>query len=155
MTGWLDERACLLACRFGELSQQSVMPHVWQVRRWTQYEPIFTHSSHSRRCGCLIDAIASMWVQRDIHIYSCSIWCTLPAANTPDEQCETRIAFAANLRSEKCYNCVTTPRGLIEILGLEQVRQNDSKNSQTQNVTRSWLRSDDGKAIPQQERQTP
>src|SRR5207237_9703752 len=56
------------ACRFGELSQQSVAPHVWQVRRCTQYAPIFTHSSHSRRCGCLIDAVALMWAQEGIHV---------------------------------------------------------------------------------------
>jgi len=50
--------ACLLAWRFGELSQQRVVPHSWQVRKWTHPEPIFTHSSHSRRLACLTVVIA-------------------------------------------------------------------------------------------------
>jgi len=33
ITGWPLARACLLAWRFGELSQQSVAPHSWHVRR--------------------------------------------------------------------------------------------------------------------------
>ena len=40
-------RACLLAWRFGDESQQSVTPQVWQVRRCTHAAPILTHSSHS------------------------------------------------------------------------------------------------------------
>src|SRR5258707_1083347 len=45
-------RACLLACWFGDESQQSVTPHFWHVRRCSQRSPIFTHSSHSRFVGC-------------------------------------------------------------------------------------------------------
>jgi len=37
----------LVAWRLRELSQHKVTPHVWQVRRCTQFDPIFTHSSHS------------------------------------------------------------------------------------------------------------
>jgi hypothetical protein len=60
MTGCPVACACLVAWRFEELSQQWVRPHSWQVRRWTQSLPIFTHSSHSYRSGCLIVAIAPM-----------------------------------------------------------------------------------------------
>src|SRR5262249_29158209 len=52
--------ACLVAWRFGELSQQSVPPHVWQVRRCTHVPPIFTHSSQTRFFACLTDVTASM-----------------------------------------------------------------------------------------------
>jgi hypothetical protein len=34
----------LLGCRLGELSQQRVPPHSWQVRKCTHSEPIFTLS---------------------------------------------------------------------------------------------------------------
>src|ERR1051325_3594717 len=60
MTGWPLPRACLLACWLGELSQQRVPPHCWQVRMCTQRAPIFTHSSHSWRFGCLTSSIDSM-----------------------------------------------------------------------------------------------
>src|SRR5688572_18705873 len=58
MTGCLLAAACFDACRLGELSQHSVVPHSWQVRRWTHDAPILTHSSHSRRRGCLISVMA-------------------------------------------------------------------------------------------------
>src|SRR4051812_42312560 len=60
MTGWLVERACLVACRFGDESQQSVAPHAWHVRRCTQDAPIFTHASHSRRPGRFTSSTAAM-----------------------------------------------------------------------------------------------
>lgn len=63
MTGCPIARACLLACWLGELSQQSVTPHSWHVRKWTQVALILTHSSHSRRFGCLIELTASMCEQ--------------------------------------------------------------------------------------------
>ena len=47
MTGWLVARACRVACLFGELSQHSVTPQVWHVRKCTHRAWIFTHSSHS------------------------------------------------------------------------------------------------------------
>ena len=37
--------ACLLACLFGEESQQPILPHVWHMRRCIQSLPIFRHSS--------------------------------------------------------------------------------------------------------------
>ena len=52
-------RACLLAWRFGDESQQRVPPQVWQVRRWTHSLPIFTHSSHSRRFAFLTSVTLS------------------------------------------------------------------------------------------------
>ena len=68
--GWADAitgcplvRECLLACWLGELSQQSVAPQFWHVRRWTHRPPIFTHSAHSRRAGCLIVVTAERWAQ--------------------------------------------------------------------------------------------
>ena len=53
--------ACLLACRLGDESQHRVVPHVWQVRRWTHVEPIFTHSAHSRFFAVFTSSIASIW----------------------------------------------------------------------------------------------
>src|SRR5687767_13048841 len=61
MTGWPLICACLVACRFGELSQHSVDPHAWQVRRWTHSDPIFTHSSHSGCFACLTSTTAARW----------------------------------------------------------------------------------------------
>src|ERR1700730_13625828 len=63
MTGWPVAWACFLAWRFAESSQHGVVPHSWQVRRWTHVAPVFRHSAHSRRFGCLTDAIASMCAQ--------------------------------------------------------------------------------------------
>src|SRR5207247_1661408 len=62
MTGCLLARACLVACLFGESSQQRVPPHSWHVRKWTHSAPILTHSSHSRRFGCLTVATARICV---------------------------------------------------------------------------------------------
>src|SRR5438132_6659997 len=36
------------------------MPHVWHVRRWSHDAPILTHSSHSRRRGCLTSSMAEI-----------------------------------------------------------------------------------------------
>ncbi len=63
MTGWPVARACFVAWRFGESSQHSVVPHSWQVRRWIQVAPVFTHSAHSRRFGCLTAVILSICEQ--------------------------------------------------------------------------------------------
>ena len=62
MTGCALARACFVACRLGELSQHSVAPHSWHVRRCTHRAPTFTHSSHCRRTGCRISVMASMCV---------------------------------------------------------------------------------------------
>lgn len=57
MTGWPLARACLVAWRFGELSQHKVMPHSWQVRKCIQGEPIFIQASQARSVGSLIVVI--------------------------------------------------------------------------------------------------
>src|SRR5690349_1020248 len=49
-------------CRFGELSQQRVVPHSWHVRRCTQRDPIFTHSSHSYFSACRTVVTAFRWL---------------------------------------------------------------------------------------------
>ena len=43
--GWPTSRACRLACRFGEESQQPICPHVMHMRRCTQMLPVFRHSA--------------------------------------------------------------------------------------------------------------
>src|SRR5215211_9263481 len=43
--GWPAAAACLLACWFGEESQQPMAPHVWHSRRWTQRSPVLRHSA--------------------------------------------------------------------------------------------------------------
>src|SRR4051812_47438475 len=63
MTGCLVAWACLVAWRLGELSQQSVDPHCWQVRRCSHREWTFTHSSHSRRFAWSTLVVAAMWGQ--------------------------------------------------------------------------------------------
>src|SRR3954470_5925637 len=45
MSGWLVLWKCLVACRFGESSQQLTTPQVRHVLRWTHQLPIFMHSS--------------------------------------------------------------------------------------------------------------
>jgi sigma-B regulation protein RsbU (phosphoserine phosphatase) len=72
MTGWLVASACLLAWRFGEESQQRVPPQVWQVRRCSQRELIFTHSSHSRLCGVFSSSRAAKWAQGMTAMISCA-----------------------------------------------------------------------------------
>ena len=44
-------RACLVSCRFGELSQQCVPPHSRQVRRWTHSPPTRTRRIRSTSPG--------------------------------------------------------------------------------------------------------
>src|SRR5437867_5615093 len=63
MTGCLLARACFVACLFGESSQQWVPPHSWHVRKWTHSAPVLTHSSHSRRFGCLTVVTERIWEQ--------------------------------------------------------------------------------------------
>src|SRR5439155_19635710 len=63
MTGCPLARACLLACRLGDESQQSVAPQLWHVRRCTHREPVFTHSSHSCCFACFTVLMLSIWVQ--------------------------------------------------------------------------------------------
>jgi hypothetical protein len=63
MTGCPVDLACLVAWRLGELSQQSVTPQVWQVRRWTHPALTFTHSWHSRRAGVLTSVMLLRWLQ--------------------------------------------------------------------------------------------
>ena len=42
---------CLVACRFGDESQQPTCPQVRQRRRWTHSPPIFKQSSHPSALG--------------------------------------------------------------------------------------------------------
>jgi hypothetical protein len=44
----------------GELSQQSVEPQCWHVRRCTHRAPILTHSSHAWRAAVRTVVTASM-----------------------------------------------------------------------------------------------
>src|SRR5437763_10902257 len=60
MTGCDVALVCLVACLFGELSQQCVPPHSWHVRRCTHWPPIFTHSSHTCFFACLTALTASI-----------------------------------------------------------------------------------------------
>src|SRR3954463_10783155 len=46
MSGWLVLWKCLVACRFGESSQQLTTPQVRHILRWTHQLPIFMHSAH-------------------------------------------------------------------------------------------------------------
>src|SRR5437899_11060359 len=46
MIGWWTLWKCLVACLFGELSQQPTCPHVRHRRRCTQLLPMARHSSH-------------------------------------------------------------------------------------------------------------
>ena len=46
MIGWPLSRSCAVAWRFGDESQQPILPHVMHMRRCTQPLPIFRHSSH-------------------------------------------------------------------------------------------------------------
>src|SRR4051812_8071036 len=43
----------------GELSQQPTFPHFWHMRRWTQLDPIFRHSSQPPTPGG--GASTSIW----------------------------------------------------------------------------------------------
>ena len=45
----------------GDESQQSVVSHVWHVRRCTQCAPIFTQASQTRCVACFTVLIAPMW----------------------------------------------------------------------------------------------
>src|SRR5579862_1415378 len=45
MTGWPASPACRRACRFGDSSQQPILPQLMHIRRCTQLLPIFRHSS--------------------------------------------------------------------------------------------------------------
>ena len=51
MIGWRVAWKCLVAWRFGELSQQPTWPQVRHRRRCTQGEPIFRHSSQPSALG--------------------------------------------------------------------------------------------------------
>jgi hypothetical protein len=51
MIGWPVLLKCLVAWRFGELSQQPTWPQVRHSRRWTQAEPVFRHSSQPSALG--------------------------------------------------------------------------------------------------------
>src|SRR6476659_1775990 len=58
ITGCFAALACLLACLFGESSQQCVAPQLWHVRKWTHESPVLMHSSQTRRFGCLTCSIS-------------------------------------------------------------------------------------------------
>jgi hypothetical protein len=45
MIGCADSCACALACRFGDESQQRMVPQVMHMRRCSQPSPVFKHSS--------------------------------------------------------------------------------------------------------------
>jgi hypothetical protein len=61
MTGWSASCPCLLACRFGEESQQPTCPQVRQVRRCTQRSPVLRHSSQPSTDSGGTISIRSMW----------------------------------------------------------------------------------------------
>src|SRR5215212_3259786 len=46
MIGCPVSTKCFVPCLLGEELQQPTWPHVKHNRRWTQSEPIFSHSSH-------------------------------------------------------------------------------------------------------------
>jgi hypothetical protein len=93
MTGCPLACACFVACRLGELSQHKVAPQVWHVRKCIQGEPIFTHSSHCRRFGCVTVVISAMWGQDSLgisyytHIFfrdSCTNWMLINPSPTAE-----------------------------------------------------------------------
>src|SRR5580704_611870 len=51
---------CLVACLFGESSQQPTCPHVRQMRKCTHGLPVFRHSSQPRALGCTF-LMVSRW----------------------------------------------------------------------------------------------
>ena len=64
ISGWPLSRACALACRLGEESQQPTWPHPRQIRRWHHWPPIARHSSHPAiSSGSSVIPIVSRWVQ--------------------------------------------------------------------------------------------
>jgi hypothetical protein len=71
MTGWPLAAACRLACRLGELSQHSVVPHCWQVRKCTHRAFVFMHSSHSCRSANRTLGIAAMCEQDCEDVIAC------------------------------------------------------------------------------------
>ena len=66
--GWSSSAACLRAWRFGDASQQPILPQVMHMRRCTQRLPIFRHSSQPAiDDGSVVTAIRS----RCVHIGCC------------------------------------------------------------------------------------
>ena len=61
MMGWWLAWKCLVACRFGESSQQPTWPQVRQSLRCTHLERVFRHSSQPRALG-VTSWIDSKWV---------------------------------------------------------------------------------------------
>ena len=62
--GWLASRACRLACRLGEESQQPIFAQVMHIRRCSHELPVFRHSSQpSIDAGSSITWIWSRWLQ--------------------------------------------------------------------------------------------
>src|SRR5205823_2979962 len=94
-------RACFEACWLGELSQHSVAPHCWHVRRWTHCAPIFTHSAHSRRLACRTVVIAARWVQL--------------ASGIGDLSCSWRGGDAPKVPA-RCYLIMLSSQGFGECL---------------------------------------
>src|SRR5213082_1438392 len=121
-TGCLVARACFEACWLGELSQHSVAPHCWQVRRCTHCEPILTHSAHSRRLPCRTVVIASRCSQLASAIvslaYSCSTWWTAAIAIDPSPTADA-ARLTLPLRTSPTAN---TPGRLVSRICGERAR---------------------------------
>src|SRR5947207_14162290 len=60
MMGWRLAWKCLVACRFGESSQQPTWPQVRQSRKCTHVERVCKHSSQPRALG-VTSRIESSW----------------------------------------------------------------------------------------------
>src|SRR5260370_13587518 len=62
MTGCWVAWKCLVACWFGESSQQPTWPHVRQIRKCSHSLPLLRHSSQPSALGVTV-WMPAMWVQ--------------------------------------------------------------------------------------------
>src|SRR4051794_2478130 len=64
MSGCAAERACAVACRLGDESQQPTWPHSRQIRRCSHLPPVRRQSSQpATSAGRRVTSIESRWVQ--------------------------------------------------------------------------------------------
>ena len=69
MIGWPASAACLLACRFGDESQQPTCPHVRQIRRWHHGSPVARHwGQPSTSSGSSVIWTLSRWAHEAMPI---------------------------------------------------------------------------------------